>query len=202
MARLRRYQLGLPNPGAKRPLQARENAAAAGWSLTSRELRTLSGILRRTKLDTFLGSRLLPAHHNRGNHCDDRDDDDYTTDEQCRVDSPGSPTPTATGPLNDQRSMLRCIAMDAAEVVERPRRRSGECEIRGGGRTRELGGGLIRSVLDLVVVQVDDQHVRGRVVGKVVHGATPSMLDGQGRPRFRDIGRSPSPPGGRGEACI
>ncbi len=53
LAWLRRHRHVIPIPGAKRPSQAEEHAAAAGWSLTSRELRTLSGILRRTKLDTF-----------------------------------------------------------------------------------------------------------------------------------------------------
>lgn len=53
LAWLRRHRQVIPIPGAKRPSQAEENAGAAGWSLTGREVRTLGGILRRIRLDTF-----------------------------------------------------------------------------------------------------------------------------------------------------
>ena len=53
LAWLRRHRHVVPIPGAKRPAQAEENAGAAGWQLTARELRSLGGILRRTWLDTF-----------------------------------------------------------------------------------------------------------------------------------------------------
>jgi len=43
-----------PDPwGEAPPSQAEENARAAGWSLSARELRTLGGLLRRIRLDTF-----------------------------------------------------------------------------------------------------------------------------------------------------
>jgi len=53
LAWLRRHRHVVPIPGGKRPAQAAENAGAAGWSLSSRELRGLDAILRRTRLDTF-----------------------------------------------------------------------------------------------------------------------------------------------------
>jgi len=53
LAWLRRHPHVVPIPGAKRPAQAEENAGAAGWSLSSAEVRVLQGILRRTHLDTF-----------------------------------------------------------------------------------------------------------------------------------------------------
>lgn len=53
LAWLRRNRNVVPIPGVKRPAQAEENAGAAGWSLSSEELRTLGRILRRLKLDTF-----------------------------------------------------------------------------------------------------------------------------------------------------
>src|SRR2546428_512349 len=53
LAWLRRNRNVIPIPGAKRPSQAEENAGAAGWSLNAREVRTLGGILRRIRLDTF-----------------------------------------------------------------------------------------------------------------------------------------------------
>jgi len=53
LAWLRRHQHVVPIPGGKRPAQAAENAGAAGWSLSSHELRGLGAILRRTRLDTF-----------------------------------------------------------------------------------------------------------------------------------------------------
>src|SRR2546422_629475 len=53
LAWLRRHRHVIPIPGAKRPSQAEENAGAAGWSLRARELRTLGGLLRRIRLDTF-----------------------------------------------------------------------------------------------------------------------------------------------------
>ena len=53
LAWLRRHRHVIPIPGAKRPSQAEENAGAAGWSLTAREVRTLGGVLRRIRLDTF-----------------------------------------------------------------------------------------------------------------------------------------------------
>ena len=53
LAWLRRHRNVVPIPGAKRPSQAEENAGAAGWSLSAREIRNLDGILRRVRLDTF-----------------------------------------------------------------------------------------------------------------------------------------------------
>jgi aryl-alcohol dehydrogenase-like predicted oxidoreductase len=53
LAWLRRHPHVIPIPGAKRPSQAEENAGAAGWSLSGRQIRTLDGILRRVRLDTF-----------------------------------------------------------------------------------------------------------------------------------------------------
>ena len=53
LAWLRRHRHVVPIPGGKRPAQAAENAGAAGWSLSSRELRGLDAILRRTRLNTF-----------------------------------------------------------------------------------------------------------------------------------------------------
>ena len=53
LAWLRRHRHVVPIPGGKRPAQAAGNAGAAGWSLSSRELRGLDAILRRTRLDTF-----------------------------------------------------------------------------------------------------------------------------------------------------
>ncbi len=53
LAWLRRHRNVVPIPGAKRPSQAEENADAAGWSLSPRELRTFGVILRRIRLDTF-----------------------------------------------------------------------------------------------------------------------------------------------------
>src|SRR2546426_80645 len=53
LAWLRRNRNVIPIPGAKRPSQSEENAGAAGWSLSAREIRTLGGILRRIRLDTF-----------------------------------------------------------------------------------------------------------------------------------------------------
>jgi len=53
LAWLRRHGHVIPIPGAKRPAQAEENAGAAGWQLTAREFRSLGGILRSTRLDTF-----------------------------------------------------------------------------------------------------------------------------------------------------
>jgi len=53
LAWLRRHRHVMPIPGGKRPAQAAENAGAAGWSLSTRELRGLEAILRRTRLDTF-----------------------------------------------------------------------------------------------------------------------------------------------------
>ncbi len=53
LAWLRRHRHVVPIPGGKRPAQAAENAGAAGWSPSSRELRGLDAILRRTRLDTF-----------------------------------------------------------------------------------------------------------------------------------------------------
>lgn len=53
LAWLRRHPHVIPIPGAKRPLQAEENAGAAGWSLSAAETRTLGRILARTRLDTF-----------------------------------------------------------------------------------------------------------------------------------------------------
>src|SRR2546425_3816415 len=53
LAWLRRHRNVIPIPGAKRPSQAEENAEAAGWSLTAREVRTLGGLLQRIRLDTF-----------------------------------------------------------------------------------------------------------------------------------------------------
>jgi len=53
LAWLLRHRHVVPIPGGKRPSQAAENAGAAGWSLSSRELRGLDAILRRTRLDTF-----------------------------------------------------------------------------------------------------------------------------------------------------
>jgi len=53
LAWLRRHPHVVPIPGAKRPAQAEENAGAAGWSLSSAEVRVLDGILRRVHLDTF-----------------------------------------------------------------------------------------------------------------------------------------------------
>jgi myo-inositol catabolism protein IolS len=50
---LRRHRNVIPIPGAKRPSQSEENASAAGWSLTARELKTLGATLRRVRLDTF-----------------------------------------------------------------------------------------------------------------------------------------------------
>lgn len=50
---LRRHRNVIPIPGAKRPSQAEENAHAAGWSLSARELRTLGATLRRIRIDTF-----------------------------------------------------------------------------------------------------------------------------------------------------
>ena len=53
LAWLRRHRHVIPIPGAKRPAQAEENAGAAGWSLTAREVARLDPILRRLRLDTF-----------------------------------------------------------------------------------------------------------------------------------------------------
>jgi len=53
LAWLRRNRNVIPIPGAKRPSQAEENAGAAGWSLSASEVRTLGGLLRRIRLDTF-----------------------------------------------------------------------------------------------------------------------------------------------------
>ena len=53
LAWLRRNPHVVPIPGAKRPAQSEENAGAAGWSLTASEIRTLGGVLRRLRLDTF-----------------------------------------------------------------------------------------------------------------------------------------------------
>jgi aryl-alcohol dehydrogenase-like predicted oxidoreductase len=53
LAWLRRHRHVVPIPGAKRPSQSEENAGAAGWSLSGREVRTLGAILRRLRLDTF-----------------------------------------------------------------------------------------------------------------------------------------------------
>jgi len=53
LAWLRRHRHVVPIPGAKRPRQTEENAAAAGWSLDGTELRRLAGIQRRIRLDTF-----------------------------------------------------------------------------------------------------------------------------------------------------
>ena len=53
LAWLRRHQNVVPIPGAKRPSQSQENADAAGWSLSARELRTLGAVLRRIRIDTF-----------------------------------------------------------------------------------------------------------------------------------------------------
>jgi len=53
LAWLQRHRNVIPIPGAKRPSQAEENAGAAGWSLTAREVRTLGGLLQRIRLDTF-----------------------------------------------------------------------------------------------------------------------------------------------------
>ena len=53
LAWLRRHPHVIPIPGAKRPSQAEENAGASGWSLSGRDIRTLEGILRRVRLDTF-----------------------------------------------------------------------------------------------------------------------------------------------------
>lgn len=53
LAWLRRHRHVIPIPGAKRPSQSEENASAAGWSLSARELQTLGAILRRIRLDTF-----------------------------------------------------------------------------------------------------------------------------------------------------
>jgi aryl-alcohol dehydrogenase-like predicted oxidoreductase len=53
LAWLRRHRHVIPIPGAKRPAQAEENAGASGWSLSGREIRSLDGILRRVRLDTF-----------------------------------------------------------------------------------------------------------------------------------------------------
>src|SRR5437016_2978267 len=53
LAWLCRHQNVVPIPGAKRASQSEENAGAAGWSLSGREIRTVGGILRRLRLDTF-----------------------------------------------------------------------------------------------------------------------------------------------------
>jgi len=53
LAWLRRNRNVVPIPGAKRPDQAEENAGAAGWSLSAKELRTLGRILDRLGIDTF-----------------------------------------------------------------------------------------------------------------------------------------------------
>lgn len=53
LAWIRRHPHVIPIPGAKRPAQSEENAGAAGWSLGARDLRTLGGLLRRLRLDTF-----------------------------------------------------------------------------------------------------------------------------------------------------
>ena len=53
LAWLRRHRNVVPIPGAKRPSQSQENADAAGWSLSARELRTLGAVLRRIRIDTF-----------------------------------------------------------------------------------------------------------------------------------------------------
>jgi aryl-alcohol dehydrogenase-like predicted oxidoreductase len=53
LAWLRRHPHAVPIPGAKRPAQAEENAGAAGWSLTPREIGALSRILGRVRIDTF-----------------------------------------------------------------------------------------------------------------------------------------------------
>src|SRR5467141_4125653 len=53
LAWLRRHPHVVPIPGGKRPAQVAENAGAAGWSLSMRELRGLGAILRRMRLDTF-----------------------------------------------------------------------------------------------------------------------------------------------------
>src|SRR5438309_1074348 len=53
LAWLRRHPHVIPIPGAKRASQSEENAGAAGWSLSGREIRTVGGILRRLRLDTF-----------------------------------------------------------------------------------------------------------------------------------------------------
>jgi myo-inositol catabolism protein IolS len=53
LAWLRRHRHLIPIPGAKRPVQAEENAGASGWSLSARESSSLAAILRRVRLDTF-----------------------------------------------------------------------------------------------------------------------------------------------------
>jgi aryl-alcohol dehydrogenase-like predicted oxidoreductase len=53
LAWLRRHRHVVPIPGAKRPSQSEENAGAAGWSLSGRDVRTLGAILQRLRLDTF-----------------------------------------------------------------------------------------------------------------------------------------------------
>lgn len=53
LAWLRRNRHVVPIPGAKRPVQAEENAGAAGWALEAREVRSLDRILARLRLDTF-----------------------------------------------------------------------------------------------------------------------------------------------------
>jgi len=53
LAWLRRHRHVIPIPGVKRSSQAEENAGGAGWSLDSREIRGLAGILRRLRIDTF-----------------------------------------------------------------------------------------------------------------------------------------------------
>src|SRR5436309_5675365 len=53
LAWLRRNPHVVPIPGAKRASQAEENAGAAGWSLSARELCQLDAILRRLRLDWF-----------------------------------------------------------------------------------------------------------------------------------------------------
>ncbi len=53
LAWLRSHKGVVPIPGVKRPVQAEENAGAAGWSLTAAEFRALDRASRRVRLDTF-----------------------------------------------------------------------------------------------------------------------------------------------------